>query len=320
MIMAKHVLNYTKGPLNRANTLRQNSDWIIEQQNKKEAQYVPLWKDKTLVSGLNSEAGNAKGVILNRNSALPFLNSANEIVFLGLEGDVPFFCIDLSDSESTGVINKIDGQGRFVDLRVAAPLLSTKECTLLSYAKGICYWHKHNMYCGKCGNATSARHGGSMRSCNDNRCAREIFPTISPAVIMLVEKRTREGEAPQCLLGRQENWPKGVYSTLAGFVDISETLEEAVAREVYEEAGIIVDQIEYSASQPWPFPSSLMLGFRAKAVTTEINFDKEEMEDVRWFTKSEVQEIKWPTLKPIEPQRSESIASYLIARWIEDCD
>ncbi|MCP4140740.1 MAG: NUDIX domain-containing protein [Chloroflexi bacterium] len=98
----------------------------------------------------------------------------------------------------------------------------------------------------------------------------------------------------------------------------SENNEEAVAREVYEEAGIIVDQIEYMASQPWPFPSSLMLGFRAKAVTTEINFDKDEMEDVRWFTKSEVQAIKWPSLKPIDPQRNESIASYLIARWIED--
>ncbi len=159
-----------------------------------------------------------------------------------------------------------------------------------------------------------------MRCCNDNSCAREIYPVISPAVIMLVEKNIREGESPQCLMGRQKSWPEGVYSTLAGFVDMSETLEEAVAREVYEEAGIIVDQIEYVASQPWPFPASLMLGFRAKAVTTEINFDKDEMEDVRWFTKSEVQAIKWPSLKPIDPQRNESIASYLIARWVEDYD
>ena len=149
------------------------------------------------------------------------------------------------------------------------------------------------------------------------------FPRTDPAVIMLVAHDDPQGQGPACLLGRQSRWVEGMYSTLAGFVDPGETLEQAVAREVFEESGIAVSDVRYQASQPWPFPSSLMLGFRATATTTAITIDAREIEDARWFTSAEVKSFgEWGTGPAPEGElrlpRKDSVSRWLIEHWLED--
>ena len=155
------------------------------------------------------------------------------------------------------------------------------EAALLAYARGLMYWHRRHRFCGVCGAATDSRGGGHVRRCRNADEPHEHFPRTDPAVIMLVTHDDLEGRGPAALLGRQSRWPDGMYSTLAGFVEPGESLEEAVAREVREETGVAVADVRYQASQPWPFPSSLMLGFRARAVTTGIDVDQRELQDAR---------------------------------------
>ena len=148
------------------------------------------------------------------------------------------------------------------------------------------FWHSRNRYCSVCGASTKATKGGHQRNCTKNGCTSLHFPRTDPAVIMLVH------DGDRVLLGRQKICPDGVYSTLAGFVEPGETIEHAVAREVVEESAIIVKNIKYLHSQPWPFPSSLMLGFTAEAVTEKINYNDNEIEDVQWFTRDEMLDFK----------------------------
>lgn len=154
-----------------------------------------------------------------------------------------------------------------------------------------------------------------MRLCADRRCGREHFPRTDPAVIMLVTRPGPDGGA--CLMGRQKSWPEGMYSTLAGFVDPGESLEEAVAREVQEEAGITVTGVTYMASQPWPFPSSLMLGFRARAASVDIHVNPDELDDARWFTKGQI--ARFGELGLSLP-RQVSIARWLVDQWLAEED
>src|SRR3546814_482718 len=168
--------------------------------------------------------------------------------------------------------------GVFTDLRRIGPLLERFEGSLLAYARGLLWWHQRHRFCGVCGHPTVSVKGGHQRSCTNQACAAPQFPRTDPAVIMLVH----DGE--RCLLGRQRVWPDGMYSTLAGFVEPGETLEEAVAREVWEESGIQVRDVRYHSAQPWPFPSSLMLGFHAAAKSFEIVRNDDELGDAQWYT------------------------------------
>src|SRR5262249_49094954 len=147
----------------------------------------------------------------------------------------------------------------FTDLRRVGPLLERFEGSLLAYARGITYWHQRHRFCGVCGAPTRSRDAGHVRVCLNETCKTQHFPRTDPAVIMLVH------DGDRCLLGRQSVWPTGMHSTLAGFVEPGESLEEAVAREVREETAIEVTDVAYHSSQPWPFPSSVMLGFHARA-------------------------------------------------------
>ena len=159
-----------------------------------------------------------------------------------------------------------------------------------------------------CGAATVSDEGGHVRRCTNAHCAQSHFPRTDPAVIMLVH----DGE--RCLLGRKPGWPGGMHSTLAGFVEPGESLEEAVAREVYEETKVTLDEVVYHSSQPWPFPASLMLGFHARARTTDIEVDHSELEDARWYEKSwllshkEDDDFRLP--------RRDSIARRLLEDWL----
>ena len=192
---------------------------------------------------------------------------------------------------------------RFMDLRRAAALLERGQASLLAHARGMMHWHRNHLFCGTCGGATLSRQGGHVRVCGS--CGREHFPRTDPAVIMLV---VRDGA---CLLARKPEWTDGMYSTLAGFVEPGESLEEAVAREVFEETAVTVADVSYRASQPWPFPASLMLGFRARATTTRIQIDDHELADARWFRRDDLAHGR-------HLPRADSIARWLIDEWLAE--
>ena len=213
------------------------------------------------------------------------------------------------------------GKGAFIDLRRCGSLLEREDASLLAYARGMMHWHRCHRFCGVCGRPTASRQGGHVRACDNPDGPHLTFPRTDPAVIMVVSHDGLDGQPPSCLLGRQKAWPMGTYSSLAGFVEPGESLEEAVAREVFEETGVSVTDVTYRASQPWPFPSSIMLGFRARALTTEIHLDPDELDDARWFTVAQVRQFgEWGKVAEGEQamSRKDSIARWLIEDWLAE--
>lgn len=245
------------------------------------------------------------------------LPDIERLVFLGLDNESPVFAADVSVVAEAEIL-ALPGDHQLVDLREAGWLLSSQEAALLAYARGLIYWNRHNGYCSNCGNVSRSQQGGHIRVCTNKACARMHFPRTDPAVIMLVEDISEPGN-PCCLLGRNSRFPERLVSTLAGFVDPLESLEECVQREVYEETGIRVDRVTYQASQPWPFPSSIMLGFEARALTTEISVDGEEIAEAHWFNLAQLQTFgEWGDGgKNYCLPRRDSIARYLIECWMK---
>ena len=238
------------------------------------------------------------------------LGNASHTVFLGCHGDRALFARLIEAASHDNAQER--GDLSFIDLRTIATqgLVTPDIVGALSQAKSLLYWHKHNNFCANCGEPTHASVGGSRRECD--ACKRHHFPRLEPVVIMLV----RDGD--RCLLGRQERFPTGMYSCLAGFAEIGETLEDAVRREIMEEAGLKVGRVEYFASQPWPFPSSLMIGCMADAASTDIVVDKVELEDARWFTREEAKLMlakKHPDGLVCPPRLA--IANLLMRAWAE---
>ena len=168
------------------------------------------------------------------------------------------------------------------------PALPADEGALLAYARGLAWWQGNARFCERCGHPLRSENGGHVRRCTNPDDAHSTFPRTDPAVIMLVVHEPDGGGAPRCLLGRSPAWPEGVFSTLAGFVEPGESLEQAVSREVFEESAVRTTDVRYVASQPWPFPRSIMLGFEAVATSTAIDVDPVELADARWFTREEL--------------------------------
>jgi NAD+ diphosphatase len=190
-----------------------------------------------------------------------------------------------------------------------ASRLSPEDAAIAAQARHLVDWHSRHRFCPGCGHSTFSKDGGWSRLCGS--CGSEHFPRTDPVVIMLV----RDGE--RCLLGRQPNWPKPFHSALAGFVEPGETLEEAVRREVKEEAGLDVGAVHYHSSQPWPFPASLMLGCFADATTNEIVVDRSELEEAGWFERDEVRAaLRRPSDRLAVPPRM-AIAHQLLRAWID---
>ena len=233
--------------------------------------------------------------------------AAPDAVFLGVDGETACFAVDLSDAEDP--LRELDvEEARFVDLHAVGALLGQSDGALLAYARGMVHWHRHHLFCGRCGARTQSAEGGHVRRCLSEDCSAAHFPRTDPAIIVLVT----HGES--CLLGRQPTWPPLVYSALAGFVEPGESLGEAVAREVMEETGVRVSEVRYHSSQPWPFPSSLMLGFTATAERVEPTVDGEELEEARWFGGKELRSELRSGRVRLPP--TVSIARRLIEDWL----
>lgn len=297
---------YTGVGLDRADHWRRDPTWLRAQLGDPRTRFVPVWRNKSLVD----TRGTARAVWLSGPQAARLTRDATEWTFLGLDGQTAVFALDLSDHDGGQTEPPAGGDGTFVDLRAVGPLLERSEGAILAYARGLVYWHRRHRFCGVCGGPTRSGQGGHVRSCLDADCAADHFPRTDPAVIMLVH----DGE--RCVLGRKKIWPDGMHSTLAGFVEPGESLEEAVAREVYEEVGIRVDGVAYHSSQPWPFPASLMLGFHATCRHGPLRVNPHEIAGARWFTRAELRAS--PEDETFRLPRRDSIARRLIEDWLSE--
>jgi NAD+ diphosphatase len=300
---AQVVLAYSGGVIDRAASQRTEPGWVDATLARAGTRLIPMWRDQCVVSGEP-----AVPVIVPAAAAGAVLKSATEVVFLGLDDHGGIFAADLSSVPESLAAGAAGGE-RVLDVRALVGTLSPAEAALLGYARGILYWHRHQRYCGSCGSPTRIGHGGHLRTCQNEACARLHFPRVEPAVIMLVENQGK------CLLARHKGSAPGSYSTLAGFVGVCESLEDAVRREVAEETGVPVGRVTYMASQGWPFPSGLMVGFRATALAQTVHADGEEVIEARWFTRAELTEHAGAAG---HLGREDSIDRYLLRSWLDD--
>ncbi|MAF49701.1 MAG: NAD(+) diphosphatase [Rhodospirillales bacterium] len=293
--------------LDRAPHLRQHPEWSAGAPQSGDGLVIPIWRDKNLAFTDDPP----RAVFLNGSGAAAVIEAAATVIFLGIEDGVSYYAADLSKLEDTGGLPLPDG-AEFVDLRRLATDIDPAEAGYLAYARALGHWHRSHEYCGACGAQTVSALGGHERGCSNEACGRKHFPRTDPAVIMLVTHPTEE----KCLMGHNKRFKGLRFSTLAGFVEPGETLEQAVAREVKEETGIRVTDVEYLASQPWPFPASIMLGFRARATNSDINCEDDELVEARWFTRAEVREMGETGM--VLPPSQFSISRWLIDIWLEE--
>lgn len=319
-----HRLTYSGQPLDRAALNRQDAEWLQERISSPDIRLLTVWCDRNLITGFSdTDTPDPEPTVISGEAAQALLDSVTrhtEPMFLGLQNGEPVFAVDLSHIDeaqaTTLTADALEQPAAFVDIRQVGGLMSQHHGSILAFARGLAYWHRRHAFCGACGAATESHHGGHVRTCTNPDCGIDHFPRTDPAVIMLVTAEF-EGE-PHCLLGRQPNWDKGMYSTLAGFVEPGESLETAVAREVKEESSIEVTDVEYRASQPWPFPSSLMLGFRARATTFDVDVGHDELEEALWFSHSEICALSETAREDRRLSRKDSISRWLIDEWMND--
>ena len=277
---------------------------------------IPFWRGKALI-GLDMAPA-----WLPANHAV--LAHATATVFLGRDGEYACFACDLPDWSQDAAADlqpgfadqslqrhpAIPGEFGFQELRLVMTHLAPRAAELLATGKALLQWHASHGFCATCGQASVSAKAGWQRTCP--ACGTAHFPRTDPVVIMLVVR------ANQVLLGRSPGWPEGMYSLLAGFVEPGETLEAAVRREVAEESGVSIGKVEYLASQPWPFPASLMFGCRAEALTDTITLDPVELEHALWVTREELLLVMAGQHSVIRPPRIGAIAQFLLSAWLAD--
>ena len=283
------------------------------------ARALVLWRGKPLVAG---PEGARLGWLGLDHAALADTPAP---LFLGRSGGAPRFAVDLSHWAPDGLDEaamaafvdpteqqhpQMPADHRFVELRRVMTLLDPLEAELAATARGLFNWHRTHGFCAVCGNRSDIVAGGWQRRCP--ACGAPHFPRSDPVVIMLIT------DGNNILVGRSHAWPEGMYSLLAGFMEPGETVEGAVRREVFEETGITVGAVDYLASQPWPFPSSLMLGCRGTARDRAIRRDPEELADARWMTREEMTDAFAGIGGRVTPARKGAIAHHLIRSWLAD--
>ena len=256
----------------RTGERRKDPDWLAEALADRNARFLPVWGDRCLAGGDPPST-----VFLERTAVADYLDEDN-VIFLGLFREQPAFAVGISGD----VEAPFQDLGEFRDLRYLGTVLPADEANLAAHARALVLWHGATLFCSRCGSAAQPDAGGNMRRCSNADCGQPVFPRTDPAIIVLV------ADGDRCLLGRKADWPEGRYSTIAGFVEPGESVEDAVRREVFEETNIRVGEVQYHSSQPWPFPSALMLGFIAEAESEDIHLNDGELEDARWFSRAEL--------------------------------
>jgi NAD+ diphosphatase len=291
--------NVFSGPyLDRDASLRGDSALLEAARASAESLLVPLWHARNLIR--RGEHGCTAGFVEVTHEIRRSLPDS-DLVLLGRFRGRVCFAAELGGEAPPA----LPPGEQFEDLRVAGGLLPVDEAGLLAYARAMLLWRRRHRYCGRCGAPAASEQGGHVMKCTRPDCGGQQFPRLDPAVIVLVT----DGE--RALLGRKAEWPPGRYSTIAGFVEPGESLEDAVAREVREETGVDVFDAEYHSSQPWPFPSSLIVAFVARAEPGSAARADEELEAVDWFSRADIAAGR-PVLPP--PQ---SVAFRLIEDWYD---
>jgi NAD+ diphosphatase len=304
-------LPYNGLALDRAAGRRGDQAWLRGLRERQDSLVIPLWRDQCLVSGRELVTiAMADAAAALDESAVPGGRAAP--VFLGLDGESAIFAVDLSALDETAAL-RLAGASGVTDTRSLFAALGAQRAAALAYARGLLRWHREQGFCGKCGAPSQVQAGGHQRACTGPGCGRLLFPRIEPAVIAVVEA---PGPPPRCLLGRHRGAAADAYALIAGFVDIGESLEDAVRREVGEEAGVRVGEVRYTGSQAWPFPAGLMAGFRARATSDAIAVDHDELEDARWFTRPEL-----AAHRAARPRtHGDSIGTFLLDAWLAEGD
>ncbi len=269
----RHV--FTGSPLDRAGNERRDRAWIERQRAHAGRRFLALRDLEALVEG-----DPAPTIAWLTSDELPDGALAGDAVLLGLDDAAPRFAIDLTAIDEAALAGPLANGRRFAEVRGVAPDLPTDDTAILAQARSFVDWHARHRFCAVCGGPTAPRNGGGMRVCED--CNAEHFPRVDPVVIVLII------DGDRCLLVSGRARPGSNYTCIAGFMEPGETVEEAVRREVREEAGVEVAAVRYHSSQPWPFPASLMLGCHAEAASESIAIDPEEIKDARWFDRADV--------------------------------
>ncbi len=271
---------FTGSRLDRAAYHRKDSDWLQQKLKDPSSRFLPMHRLKALIDLPGGPAIDWRGAA----DVQEFIEAGAPFIFLGIADFACHFAIDVSAIENHRVLPNSDW-GKFIDVRSIAGQLRPGDAGALAQARSMIDWHNRHGFCAQCGSATRPQETGYSRICNNEDCKAPHFPRTDPVVIMMVTK------GDECLLGRGAMFPKGNYSCLAGFVEPGETIEQAVRREVFEESGIEVGDVRYHASQPWPYPSSLMIGCFSEALSEDITLDTEELADAQWFKKDQVIEM-----------------------------
>ena len=297
---------YTGSLLDRADRNREDANWLESHRHHPDTRYLPFW-DLRVAMCRNPDPELYWCTGRNLTDRLAIDDTG---VFLGI-GDDGVACFATLVDEATQRSLETQNVG-FVDARSAAAQLEDGQTAIVAQARSLLNWHNQNPFCTRCGSRTRPQVAGSQRACTDSDCGVVIFPRIDPVVIMLVV--SADGE--YCLLGRNLGYPGRLVSALAGYIEPGESIEEAVRRELLEEAGVSVEAVRYFTSQPWPFPSTLMIGCFAVAEDLELDVNLQELESAQWFSKKEVKELFAGQDQEFSAPRSIAIAHHLIKHWL----
>jgi NAD+ diphosphatase len=307
MPLQSFLNTFAGNPLDRASERRGDAAWLAEQLGSSDSLGIALWNGKPLAE--KTKDGGVQIAYLPAKLAAELAGGNERLLFMGLWKETAIFAVDLEGS-SDPALGPLEGLGEFMDLRQIALRLPPPDAGILATAKSMFEWRRRHQHCAVCGQPSEAKEGGWKRQCP--ACEAEHFPRTDPVVIMLAYHGER------CMLGRQEIWPPGMFSALAGFLEPGESIEEACARELAEEAGLRTIRVRYHSTQPWPYPSSLMIGLIAEVEDDEGTPDQTELSEVRWFTREEARKLLRGEIEGTFCPQPMAIAHQLIKAWAEE--
>ncbi len=302
------MIPFSGNPLNRASEKRTDAAWIEAKRRDPSTLVMPMWRLQPFLLGPERHEPPAELGLFRPGLCESLAAPDAPCIFLGLEGERALFALDVSAADDPAERGPLAGLGRFREARMAAQLLAMKDAAIMGQAKAMIDWHQRHGFCARCGAPTAPADGGYRRVCGN--CGTEHFPRTDPVVIMLAT------HGDDCLVGRGKHFPPGMYSALAGFVEPGETIEEAVRRELKEEAGIDTGRVTYHATQPWPFPSSLMIGCFAESLTRELVVDANELAEAIWMPKATARAlVLGERVEGLWVPPAIAIAHHLIKAW-----